>query len=103
MAGKSTFLKAVALSMLLAHVGAGVPAKSQEFPPVGTIFSSLDVSESLSAGESYYLEEVRRRFRALALALQRGSAFAILDEPLRGTNVYDATEATIAIILEEPR
>ncbi|RPJ85113.1 MAG: hypothetical protein EHM13_02070 [Acidobacteria bacterium] len=96
MAGKSTFLKAVALSMLLAHVGAGVPAKSLEFPPVGTIFSSVNVSESLSAGESFYLAEVRR-IRALALALQRGSAFAILDEPLRGTNVYDATEATIAI------
>jgi len=96
MAGKSTFLKAVALSMLLAHVGAGVPAKSLEVPPVGTIFSSVNVSESLTAGESFYLAEVRR-IRALALALQRGSAFAILDEPLRGTNVYDATEATIAI------
>ncbi len=97
MAGKSTFLKAVALSMLLGHVGAGVPAKSLEFSPAGTIFSSVNISENLAAGESFYLGEVRR-IRALALSLQGGSAFAILDEPLRGTNVHDAAEATLAII-----
>ena len=98
MAGKSTFLKAVAVAMLLAHVGSGVPATSFEFPTVGTIFSSVKISENLNAGESFYLAEVRR-VRDLALALQgHGAPLAVLDEPLRGTNVHDAAEATLAVI-----
>lgn len=98
MAGKSTFLKALAIAMLLAHIGAGVPAASLEFVPVGTIFSSVKVSEDLKAGESFYLAEVRR-IKALGEVLRdHGSALAILDEPLRGTNVHDAAEATLAVV-----
>lgn len=98
MAGKSTFLKAVAIAVLLAHVGCGVPAASMEFPFVGTIVSNLQIADNLAAGESFYLVEVRR-IRALAEALNtHGSAIAVLDEPFRGTNVHDAAEATLAII-----
>ena len=98
MAGKSTFLKAVAIALLLAHVGCGVPAISMEFPPVATIFSSVQIADNLTAGESFYLAEVRR-IRALAEAIHdHGSAVAVLDEPFRGTNVHDAAEATLAVI-----
>ncbi len=98
MAGKSTFLKAVALSVLLAHVGAGVPAASMEFVPVGALFSSVQIADNLAAGESFYLAEVRR-IGALAEALaEHGSIVAVIDEPFRGTNVHDAAEATIAIL-----
>jgi len=98
MAGKSPFLKAVAVSMLLAHAGCGVPAESMEFPITGTIFSSVQIVDNLSAGESFYLAEVRR-IRSLALALHdHGSAVAVVDEPFRGTNVHDAAEATLAVI-----
>ncbi|HEY7173031.1 MAG TPA: hypothetical protein VH417_19395 [Vicinamibacterales bacterium] len=98
MAGKSTFLKATALSLLLAHLGSGVPAASMEFAPVGTLFSSVQIADSLSAGESFYLAEVRR-IGALAAALEdHGSAVAVVDEPFRGTNVHDAAEATLAVI-----
>ena len=98
MGGKSTFLKAVAIAMLLAHCGAGVPATRMAFTPVGTIFSSVQLSDSIAAGESFYLAEVRR-IRDLATALIAGdAALAILDEPFRGTNVHDAADATIAII-----
>jgi ABC-type branched-subunit amino acid transport system ATPase component len=98
MAGKSTFLKATGLALLLAHTGSGVPARSMEFAPVGTLFSSVQIADNLSAGESFYLAEVRR-IGALASALhEHGSAVAIVDEPFRGTNVHDATEATLAII-----
>jgi DNA mismatch repair ATPase MutS len=98
MAGKSTFLKAVAVAALLAHTGCGVPATSMEFPVVGTVFSSVHISDNLSAGESFYLAEVRR-IGALAAALSHhGSAVAVIDEPFRGTNVHDAAEATIAVI-----
>jgi DNA mismatch repair ATPase MutS len=98
MAGKSTFLKAIALAVLLAHVGAGVPARSMEFAPVGTVFSSVQVADDLTAGESFYLAEVRR-MGALASALEgHGSAVAVIDEPFRGTNVHDAAEATLGVI-----
>jgi DNA mismatch repair ATPase MutS len=98
MGGKSTFLKAIALAMTLAQCGAAVPAISMEFEPVGTIFSSVQLSDNLAAGESFYLAEVRR-IRDLALALVTGdSAIAILDEPFRGTNAHDAADATVAII-----
>jgi DNA mismatch repair protein MutS len=98
MAGKSTFLKATAVAVLLAHAGAGVPATSMEFVPVGTVFSSVQIVDNLNAGESFYLAEVRR-IGALAAALaDHGSAVAVVDEPFRGTNVHDAAEATLAVI-----
>jgi DNA mismatch repair ATPase MutS len=98
MAGKSTFLKATALAVLLAHTGSGVPAASMEFVPVGSVFSSVQIVENLSAGESFYLAEVRR-IGALATALaDYGSAVAVVDEPFRGTNVHDAAEATLALV-----
>jgi DNA mismatch repair protein MutS len=98
MAGKSTFLKAVAVAVLLAHAGCGVPATSMEFPVVGTLFSSVHITDNLNAGESFYLAEVRR-IAALAIGLSnQGSAVAVVDEPFRGTNVHDAAEATLAVI-----
>jgi DNA mismatch repair protein MutS len=98
MAGKSTFLRAVAMAVLLAHAGCGVPAASMEFPPIGTIFSSVEITDDLGAGESFYLAEVRR-IRALALALHdHRSMLAVLDEPFRGTNVHDAAEASLGVI-----
>jgi DNA mismatch repair ATPase MutS len=98
MAGKSTFLKAVAIAVLLAHAGCAVPARSMEFPVVATIFSSVQIVDNLSARESFYLAEVRR-IKSLAAALrEHHSAFAVLDEPFRGTNVHDAADATLAVI-----
>lgn len=98
MAGKSTFLKAIGLAHLLAHLGSGVPAKSMEFVPTGTLFSSVQVTDNLSEAESFYLAEVRR-IGALASTLDdHGSAVAVIDEPFRGTNVHDAGDATLAII-----
>jgi DNA mismatch repair protein MutS len=98
MAGKSTFLKAVAIAVLLAQIGCGVPASSMEFTAVGAIFSSVNIVDNVNAGESFYLAEVRR-IGALARALhENGSALAIVDEPFRGTNVHDAAEATLAVV-----
>lgn len=98
MAGKSTFLKAVAIAILLAHSGCGVPATSMEFPIVATLFSSVNVEDDIGAGESFYLAEIRR-IAALAEALcDHGAAVAVIDEPFRGTNVHDAAEATLAVI-----
>jgi len=98
MAGKSTFLRAIGLALLLAHIGSGVPAASMQFAPAATLFSSVQIADNLSAGESFYLAEVRR-IGALASALDdHGSAVAVIDEPFRGTNVHDAAEATLAVV-----
>lgn len=98
MAGKSTFLKAIALAVLLAQMGSGVPAKSMEWPTVGTVFASVQIADNVSTGESFYLAEVRR-IKALAAAIaDHGSAVAVIDEPFRGTNIHDATEATVEVI-----
>jgi DNA mismatch repair ATPase MutS len=98
MAGKSTFLKAIAVALLLAHAGCGVPAASMTFPPAGALFSSVQIADDIGRGESFYLAEVRR-VRALAQALRdHGSVLAVIDEPFRGTNVHDAAEATLAVI-----
>ena len=98
MAGKTTFMKSVAVAVFLAHIGSGVPATSMEFPIVGTLFSSIDISDNLNAGESFYLAEVRR-IGALATALsEHRSGLAVVDDPFRGTNVHDAAEATLAML-----
>jgi DNA mismatch repair protein MutS len=98
MGGKSTFLRAIAVAMLLAHAGCGVPAAAMEFPAVATIFSSVQITDDLDAGESFYLAEVRR-IRSLAEALHaHRSMLAVLDEPFRGTNVHDAAEASLGVI-----
>jgi DNA mismatch repair protein MutS len=99
MAGKSTFLKAVGIAMVLAHSGCGVPATGLEFPVVASIFARLQIVDNMTRGESLFLAEVRA-VRSLATALlHRGSAFAILDEPFRGTNVHDAADTTLAVVL----
>jgi len=98
MAGKSTFMKAVATSMILAHAGCGVPATSMTFPVVEAAFSSLQIIDNMIGNESFYLAEVRR-IKALAGFLHDGAAtLAVVDEPFRGTNVHDAAEATLAVI-----
>jgi len=98
MAGKSTFLKAVAIAMLLAHAGCAVPADAMEFPVVACVFSSGQPHDDLHRGESLYLAEVRR-MGSMAKALRAsGSMFAVIDEPFRGTNLLDAQEATLAVI-----
>lgn len=98
MAGKSTFLKAVGIAIYLAHLGCGVPAASMRFAPVGALFTSVQISDSLSAGESFYLAEVRR-MRALAQVLvEVSTALAIVDEPFRGTNAHDAADATREVV-----
>ena len=98
MAGKSTFLKAVAIAVVLAHAGCGVPATSMTFTVVSAVFSSVNVEDALGARESLYLAEVRR-IGALGRILSDGrTALACLDEPFRGTNVHDAAEATLAVL-----
>ena len=98
MAGKTTYLKAVAVSVFLAHLGMGVPARRLRFSPLDAVYSSLSPEENLSEGLSYFMAEVRR-VREVAEALAGGKrALVVFDEVFRGTNVKDALDASRMVI-----
>jgi DNA mismatch repair protein MutS len=98
MAGKSTLLKAIGNAIYLAHLGCGVPAARARIPLFDAMLASLVVRDSISSGRSFYLSEVRR-IRDLTVALaERSRVFAILDEPFKGTNIPDASDATSLLV-----
>lgn len=99
MAGKTTWLKAVALCAYLAHLGMAVPASRFRVSVLDALFSSLSPEENLKAGLSYFMAEVRR-VREVAEAVARGArALVVFDEVFRGTNVRDALDASRLVML----
>lgn len=94
MAGKSTLLRAAGICVVLAHVGAPVPATSASMTCFDSLFSALSVRDDVRRAESYFLAEVRQ-IKGLVTAIEGGGrVFALIDEPFRGTNVADASDAT---------
>jgi DNA mismatch repair ATPase MutS len=88
MAGKSTFLRTVAVNFILGMTGAPVCASSLKFKPSG-IFTSMRTVDSLSDNESYFYAEVRR-LSLLKSRIEKGEPLLfILDEILKGTNSED--------------
>lgn len=98
MAGKTTYLRAVATALYLAHLGAGVPASSFRFVPAQRLFSSISLNDDLRSGVSYFRAEALR-VKAIAEAAADGyRVVALMDEPFKGTNVKDAFDASLAIL-----
>ncbi len=98
MAGKTTYLRSAALAVLLAQAGMGVPARRLRLTPVQVLITSLNPSDNLRAGMSYFLSEVLR-VQVAAEALAEGKrAFVLFDEVFKGTNVSDALEASAEVI-----
>lgn len=98
MAGKTTFLKACGVAIFLAHIGMGVPAKSLSLSYFDTLFTSLNITDNLPKGYSYFYSEVQR-VKEIAEILQKSNrGFIIFDELFKGTNVKDAFEASLRII-----
>jgi DNA mismatch repair ATPase MutS len=93
MAGKSTFLRTVAVNFILAMVGAPVCAEEMHFTPV-KLFTSMRTTDSLSTNESYFYAELKR-LRSLEQKLLEGeNLFFILDEILKGTNSEDKSQGS---------
>lgn len=88
MAGKSTFLRTVAVNYILAMAGAPVCAESFCFIPM-KIFTSMRTSDSLSDNESYFYAELRRLGRLKSAVNNNEPVFFVLDEILKGTNSED--------------
>ncbi len=87
MAGKSTFLRAVSLSMVMANSGLPVAARSMVYTPMPLI-TSMRTADSLSRQESYFFAELKR-LKVIVDHLKEGPYFVVLDEILKGTNSKD--------------
>lgn len=93
MAGKSTFLRTVAVNFILAMTGAPVCAKELKFIPLN-LFTSMRTTDSLSHNESYFYAELKR-LKTLKTRLEEGEEMLfILDEILKGTNSVDKSNGS---------
>lgn len=88
MAGKSTFLRSVAVNMILAMIGAPVCAAEMKFLPT-RLFTSMRTTDSLSSNESYFYAELKRLRQLQQKVLTGENILFILDEILKGTNSED--------------
>ncbi len=95
MAGKSTFLRQVALLVILAQTGAFVPAEEAEIGVVDRVFTRVGASDHVAAGHSTFMVEMVEVARILASASPR--SLVLLDEVGRGTSTYDGLAIAWAV------
>jgi len=95
MAGKSTYIRQVALIVLLAHVGSFVPAEKAEIGVVDRIFTRIGASDDISRGESTFMVEMRETVRILSGLTPR--TLVVLDEVGRGTSTFDGLSIAWAV------
>jgi len=95
MSGKSTYLRQVAVLVLLAQIGSFVPAERARIGVVDRIFTRVGASDRLAQGESTFLVEMRETAEILAQASR--ASLVILDEIGRGTSTFDGLSIAWAV------
>lgn len=95
MAGKSTLLRQVALTVILAQIGSYVPAQSAQIGVVDRVLSRVGASDNLAGGESTFMVEMRETADILRNATSR--SLVILDEIGRGTSTFDGLAIAWAV------
>ena len=96
MSGKSTFMREVAIIVLMAQMGSFVPAKKAKIPIIDKIFTRIGASDDLVAGESTFMVEMKEAEYALSKATE--NSLIIFDELGRGTATYDGMSLAEAIL-----
>ena len=87
MGGKSTYMRQNALIVLLAHIGAYVPADSAEIGPIDRIFTRIGASDDLASGRSTFMVEMTETANILHNATP--NSLVLMDEIGRGTSTFD--------------
>lgn len=93
MAGKSTYLRTIGISIILGQLGAPVCAKSFKLSPMN-LFSSMRTSDNLNKNESYFRAELLRLKMIIEGIKKHPNIFIILDEILKGTNSKDKADGS---------
>ena len=96
MAGKSTYMRQVALITLMAQIGSFVPAKSARIGVVDRIFTRIGASDDLAGGQSTFMVEMTEVSEILHQATPR--SLLILDEIGRGTSTFDGMSIARAVL-----
>lgn len=95
MAGKSTFMRQVALAVILAHAGSFVPARRARIGIVDRVLTRVGASDNLSRGESTFMVEMKETANIVRRATRR--SLVVLDEIGRGTSTYDGLSIAWAV------
>jgi DNA mismatch repair protein MutS len=95
MAGKSTVLRQVALIVLMAQIGAPIPASSAQIGVVDRIFTRVGATDELTRGRSTFMVEMQETAHILHQATER--SLVILDEIGRGTSTFDGLSIAWAV------
>lgn len=96
MAGKSTYMRQMAMIVIMAQIGCFVPAKEAYLPIFDKIFTRIGASDDLVSGESTFMVEMKEANRAILGATER--SLILFDELGRGTATYDGISLAQAII-----
>jgi DNA mismatch repair protein MutS len=104
MGGKSTYMRQIALIVLMAHVGSFIPAKSARIGPIDQIFTRVGAADDLAGGRSTFMVEMTESANILHNATER--SLVLMDEVGRGTSTFDGLALAWAIaraLLEKNR